>query len=182
MNNAKFQWRLGGLCLEKYADPPEDTLGELSHFELGIRRFCYEFNREVSIEINGSKIKVFLDPDICMLLEDKFPDIIANLLNNKPTEIEFVESCCVRIELVPSGSQIICNLKHFGYLLADNFTLNYQNKMLELDRTQAIAELKQFVNDVMQMALDGGYITTKEKQEFLKPITDNLPLSAFSQY
>jgi hypothetical protein len=180
-NDAKFEWRLGSPCLENYADPPEDTLGELSHFELGLRRFCYECNREVSIEIDGEKIQVFLDPDICMLLEDELPKKIGKLLNNKPTEIEFVESCCFAIQLVPIGSQISCNLKEFGYLVPNNFTLRYRKKSLELDRTQVLVELKQFVNKVMQMAVDGGYITTKEQQEFLMPIADIVSPSVFYQ-
>lgn len=52
---------------EKYADPPDDSLGELSHFELGLKLFCFECDRLVSIAIGQEKVKIFLDPDICMI-------------------------------------------------------------------------------------------------------------------
>ena len=74
MNNTqKFEFRIEELCLEKYADPPEDPLGELSEFEMGIRRFCFECNYEVLIQIGDERKRVFFDPDICMLLEENLP-------------------------------------------------------------------------------------------------------------
>jgi hypothetical protein len=52
MNNSqKFNFQLGERFLENYADPPEDPLGELTHFEMAIRRFCFEYDHTVSIEI-----------------------------------------------------------------------------------------------------------------------------------
>ncbi len=51
MNNFhQFKIKLGEPLLEKFADPPEDVLGELSHFEIGIRRFCYEGDRPIFIQ------------------------------------------------------------------------------------------------------------------------------------
>ena len=80
MNNLhKFKIRLGEPLLEKFADPPEDVLGELSHFEIGIRRFCYESNCPIFIEIGKEQIQVFLDPDISMLLEEDLSTQIAQL-------------------------------------------------------------------------------------------------------
>ncbi|NJM61714.1 MAG: hypothetical protein HC849_18375 [Oscillatoriales cyanobacterium RU_3_3] len=80
---------------EKYVDPPDDSLGELSHFELGLKLFCFECDRPVSIEIGEEKLKVFLDPDICMLLEDELPQKLSDLSQDKPIQIEFVESVCI---------------------------------------------------------------------------------------
>lgn len=179
--DTKFEWRLGATCLENHADPPEDTLGELSHFELGIRRFCYECNREVSIDIGRDRLKVFLDPDICILLEDRLPQKIENLVNNESIEIEFSESCCIKIKLVPVGSKIAFDFQYFGYLISNNFTLNYQTKIWKIDRNRVLAELKQFVGEVVQMAVDGDYITPQEKQEFLRPIANTVFPSVVSQ-
>ena len=63
---------------DKYSAPPEDPLGELSYFEMGIRRFCFERKHKVSIQIGNERIFVFLDPDICMIL-DRLPQQVSEL-------------------------------------------------------------------------------------------------------
>lgn len=113
-DSAKFDISLEEACLENYVYPPEDPLEELSNFEIGLRRFCFECNRQVSIEIGEERIIVFLDPDICMILEDRLPEQVSELSQGKKIEIEFVESCCLIIELVPCVNQINCTLKEFG--------------------------------------------------------------------
>ena len=93
MNSSqKFNFKLSERFLENYAEPPEDPLGELSHFEMGWRRFCFEFDHKVLIEIGDEKIEVFLDLDICMMIENNFPQEIAKLSQGKPIEIDFGES------------------------------------------------------------------------------------------
>jgi len=164
---------------EKYADAPDDSLGELSHFELGLKLFCFECDHLVSIEIGEQKVKVFLDPDICMLLEDELPKKISELSQGKPIKIEFVESVCLTLEWQPlTNDKISCNFKEFGYLSPNQFTLKSRNQHFELNKTQVITELKGFVEQLMEMALNGGYITREEKQEFLMPLGEIAPASA----
>ncbi|MEG4394793.1 hypothetical protein [Microcoleus sp. BROC3] len=166
---------------EKYADAPDDTLGELSHFELGLKLFCFECDRLVSIEIGEEKLNVFLDPDICMLLEDELPKKLSELSQGKPINVEFVESVCITLELQPlAQDRISCNLKKFGYLSPNQFTLKSRNQHFELNKTQVITESKEFVEQLMEMALNGGYITLEEKQEFLMPLREIAPASAIS--
>jgi hypothetical protein len=166
---------------EKFAGAPDDSLGELSHFELGLKLFCFECDRPVSIEIGEEKVKVFFDPDICMLLEDELPQKLSELSQGKPIKIEFVESVCITLELHPlANDKISCNLKKFGYLYPNQFTLKSQNKHFELNKTQVITELKEFVEQLMEMAVNGGYITPEEKQEFLMPLGEIAPASAIS--
>ena len=87
MNNySNFTIQLEQPNCEKYADPPEDSLGELSHFELGLKLFCFECDRPVSIEIGAQKVKVFLDPDICMLLEDELPKKLVSYPKGNPSK------------------------------------------------------------------------------------------------
>lgn len=182
MNNySNFTIRLEEPNCEKYADPPDDSLGELSHFELGLKLFCFECDRPVSIEIGEEKVKVFLDPDICMILEDNFPQKLSDLSQGKPIQIEFVESVCITLELQPlAKDKISCNLKKFGYLSPNQFTLKSLDKHFELSTTQVITELNKFVEQLMEMALNGGYITSEEKQEFLMPLREIAPASAIS--
>lgn len=169
-NEAKFKWKLESSRSESKADPPQDPLGELSHFELGLRHFCYECNYPISIEIGDEKRQVFLDPDICLVLEDGFPGKIGDLFHHQPIELEFTESCCIVIELVPNTNTINCKLKEFGYLSGRDFTLNYREKYFELNFIKVLEELKRFVSQILQMAVESGYITPEEKQEFLMPI------------
>ncbi|MEG4227733.1 hypothetical protein QUA35_16770 [Microcoleus sp. N9_B2] len=180
MNNyINFTIQLEKPNCEQYADPPDDSLGELSHFELGLKLFCFECDSLVSIEIGQEKVKVFLDPDICMLLEDELPKKISELSQGNPINIEFVESVCMTLELHPlANDKISCNLKRFGYLSPNQFTLKSRNQHFELNKTQVITELKGFVEQLMEMALNGGYITPVEKQEFLMPLREIAPASA----
>lgn len=182
MNNyINFTIQLEKPNCEQYADAPDDSLGELSHFELGLKLFCFECDRPVSIEIGEEKLKVFLDPDICMLLEDELPKKISELSQGKPIKIDFVESVCLTLELQPlTNDKISCNFKEFGYLSPNQFTLKSRNQHFELNKTQLIAELKGFVEQLMEMALNGGYITPEEKQEFLSPLREIAPASAIS--
>jgi len=164
MNNPqKIEILLGNPCLESYADPPEDPLGELSHFEMGLRRFCYESDRPVLIKIGNEQIQVFFDPDICMLFEDRFPEQIFQLSQGKEIELFFPESSRTVINLIPAGNKINCILNKFG-TRSDRYEC-------ELETEQVLKTLKSFLEEVMQLAVEEGYITPEEKQEFLMPTT-----------
>ena len=83
------------------------------------------------------------------------------------------------LELQPlTNDKISFNFKEFGYLSPNQFTLKSRNKHFELNKTQLIAELKGFVEQLMEMTLNGGYITPEEKQEFLMPLHEIAPASA----
>ncbi|MBE9188037.1 hypothetical protein IQ270_26195 [Microcoleus sp. LEGE 07076] len=157
----KFNFKLAQRFLENYADPPEDPLGELTHFEMAIRRFCFECDRTVSIEIGDERIQVFLDPDICMILDDNLPEQIRKLSQGRPIEIDFAESCTLTIKLVPTDDRLSCTLSKFG--------TSCWEKHFEFDRTRVLDALRGFLAEVMQLAVDKGYITAEEKDEFISP-------------
>jgi len=155
--------RLEEPFLEKYgAEPPEDPLGELSEFQLGIRRFCFECNHTVSLEIGDEAITVFLEPDICMILEE-MPYQFPKFSQGKAMEIGFCETCGLTIKLVPLAHEISCSLEYFGYSTS-------QPKNFQLDKSQVVGALKNFLDEVMQMAVDKGYITPEQRREFLMPM------------
>ena len=161
-NLHKFDIRLEEPFQEDYFDAPEDPLGELSNLEMGLRRFCFECNRQVLIEVADEKIFVLLDPDICLLL-DKLPDKVADIAFGKKNEMAFPESCFV-IELKPLAHEISCVLKEFGR--------EAKQKKFELDKNQVLETLKHFLNEVIGLAVGKGYITLEEKDEFLLPISN----------
>ncbi|MBC6472852.1 MAG: hypothetical protein GDA48_08550 [Hormoscilla sp. GM102CHS1] len=175
MNNHQFHIQLGEVCLENSDLPPSDPLGELSDFELGLRRFCYEQNRPVAIAIRLFTTRVFLYPDICMMLEDNFPEQIALLSEGKNMQMEFAESCWQILKSMPRGQKISCHIGEFGYSL--------QSKTVELDKDIVLEVLRGFLNDVMQMAVDKGYITQPDKEAFIRPafvtpLVGRLPVTA----
>ncbi len=158
---AKFNINLGDRCLPTDADPPEDSLNELSAFQLGILRFCYDCNRQVSLEIGEERLQVFLDPDICMLLEDDLPQEIANLEKGQRMKLVFCESESVIIEMVEEGATIDCSLSYFGYSVGE--------KRFQLDRDRVVMALKLFLYQIIASARDSGYITQDDTLNFLKP-------------
>ena len=148
-----------------YADPPEDPLGELTPFEMGLRNFCFECDRRFFIEVGDRTIQLFFDPDLCMILEDGLPEQIDKLSQGKDIEISIDESDEVIIKLVPVGQKILCTLRYFGSWC--------EEKTFELDKTQVLIELKRFLHQVMAMAVSEGYITPGDKDEFLAPVVVN---------
>jgi len=141
--------------------PPEDPLGELSEFEMGLRRFCFEFNHRVSIEIGDEKLDekldVFLDPDIILIL-DSLPEKILKLSRGGKIHLELPESYS-EIEFMPVGSEIYCTLRQFGQVV--------KGKHLLLGRAQVLGVLKRFLNELVRLAVDGSYISPKQGHEFL---------------
>lgn len=156
-----FSFKIGDRNLENYALPPDDPLGELSEFELGLRRFCYDCDRQVVVEIGDIKFAVFFDPDICMLLEDCFPEQIGELEQGKSIRIDFAESYHITMILTPIGEVVSCQLRKFGY------EHNYDN--YELDKKQVLGELRRFLVEVMQLAIDRDYVTLEDREKFIAP-------------
>ena len=161
MNSSqKFNFKLAERFLENYAEPPEDPLGELSHFEMGWRCFCFEYNHKVLIEIGDAQKEVFLDPDICMMIDNYFSKEIAKLSQGQKISIDFPESWFM-IRLLPRDDRISCTLSKFG-------TSGWE-KHFEFDRTQVLDVLRGFLEKVMQLSVDKGFITAEEKEEFISP-------------
>ncbi len=158
---ARFNIHLGNRCLQTYADPPEDPLNELSAFELGIRRFCYDYNRPVDLEIGEERLQVFLDPDICMLLEDELPQKIVNLEKGQNLILDFCESESVTLSMVVEDATIDCCLRYFGD--------SVKERRFTLDRDRVVMTLKLFLYQVIANARDSSYITSEETLDFLKP-------------
>jgi hypothetical protein len=157
----KINLKIAERNLENYALPPDDPLGELSDFELGLRRFCYECDRRVVVEIGEQHFTVFFDPDICIILEDRFPQQIRDLEQGKSVRIDFVESCHITIILTPMDEDVHCQLREFGY--------EHNQSDYELNKEQVLGELRRFLLEVMQLAVNFGYVTLEDKERFIAP-------------
>ncbi|MEG4351001.1 hypothetical protein QUA74_14775 [Microcoleus sp. LAD1_D3] len=49
------------------------------------------------------------------------------------------------------------------------FATSGWKKVFECDRTHVLDVLRGFLEEVMQLAVDKGYITLEEKEEFISP-------------
>ncbi len=157
----QFKIRLEERNLENLAPPPDDPLAELSAFELGLRKFCYEYDHKVIVEIGETKFNVFLDPDICMLLEDRFCENIAELEQGKTIRLDFAESYWIIIKFVPISNEIKCYLREFGY--------STDERIVMLNKQQVLDELRRFLTELMELAVNLGYISLEDKNKFIKP-------------
>lgn len=162
----QFKIKLAERILENFVDPPDDPLGELSAFELGLRKFCYEYDHKVIVEIGKTKFNVFLEPDICMLLEDRFPEQIGELEHGKTIYLEFAESYRIIIKFVPIGEEIKCYLREFGY--------SNNERIVMLNKEQVLDELRRFLTQLMELALNLNYIILEDKNEFIQPAVKDL--------
>ncbi|WP_254173464.1 hypothetical protein [Planktothrix pseudagardhii] len=156
-----FSFKIDDQNVENYALPPEDPLGELSDFELGLRRFCYEHNQRVIWEIGEIQFTVFFDPDICMLFEDRFPEQIGQLEQGQNIRIDFVESCHITVILTHEGEQLNCQLREFND--------QYNQYNYKLDKQQVLVELRAILGGLMLLASQLGYVTVEDMAEFIKP-------------
>ncbi|MEH2364069.1 hypothetical protein [Nostoc sp.] len=155
-----FYLQLAEPCRENWFIPPEDPLGELSHFDMGLRRFCFEHNQKVLLEIGDEKQELFLDPDIILIL-DEIPEKIDELYRGKKNELDFPESRMI-IYLEPRKEywRIGCTWRKYGYSI--------EEKSFELERKQLFQMLKTFVKKILTQAVDKGYIQDREKTKFMK--------------
>jgi hypothetical protein len=140
--------------------PPDDPLGELSPFEKGLRLFCYERNHVVVIEMCGKEMHVYLFPEMSLLIQ-RLPEKISDLSRGNPVVLEFSESC-MDIKFAPANEKLIGTLQSFGD--APNV------ESCELQATDIIDSLTRFVQDIIQSAVEGGYITEDDAKEFLGEI------------
>ncbi|MFB2935188.1 hypothetical protein ACE1B6_07905 [Aerosakkonemataceae cyanobacterium BLCC-F154] len=143
--------------------PPDDPLNELSDLEIGLRLFCFEWNHRISLEVGDAKKDIFLDPDIVLVIEE-LPNKIAQLSKGKKVNIDFPESYLI-LELVPLENTIDCHIRNFGY--------STEQKSFPLNKSQVLEVLTNFVTELINKAVAGGYIKATEGEEFLQPIYQN---------
>jgi hypothetical protein len=157
MNETKMMIRLEEPVSSSDYLPPDDPLGELTSFELGIRRFCYSQNYAISIDIGGKSKEVFLFPDICLLIE-RLPQQITALSHGQPIDLEFPESW-FSIELEPTNQSVICTVSEYGFAVT--------SKQFKLNFAAVLGTLSCFASQIVQLAVDGEYISQQEADQFL---------------
>ena len=96
-----------------------------------------------------------------MLLTDRFPEQIGSRDRGKSMRLDFAESYDITIILTPMGDRVICQLSKFG----DRDSLTEY----ELDKQQVLGELRRFLLEVMELSVNLGYVSLKDKSRFILP-------------
>ena len=96
-----------------------------------------------------------------LALLNRFPQLVGELEQGKSIRIDFAESYHITAILTPIGERIKCQLRKFGN---QDIQQDY-----ELDKEQVIGELRRFLIEVMQLAVDNGYVTLEDKERFIAP-------------
>jgi len=148
-NYQKFELQLAEPWVWPGLEPPDDPLGELDDLEISLRKFCFECNHKVAIRIAGEVKYIFLDPDIILILNE-LPEKISQLASGEKIELDFPESWMI-IEFVPAEGEVSCTLRKFGD--------RCQQIQFILDLPQVLGVLKSFLDTVIQMARERGYIS-----------------------
>jgi hypothetical protein len=86
---------------------------------------------------------------------------------DKSIELDFVESLDIVIKFVPIGKEIKCYLREFGYSNDERLVmLNKQQQVLD--------ELRRFLTELMEIAVNLEYISSEDKNKFIKPAFSDL--------
>jgi hypothetical protein len=67
---------------------------------------------------------------------------------------------------VPIGNEIKCYLREFGYVTDERIVM--------LNKQQVLDELRRFLTELMELAVNLSYITLEDKNEFIKPAFSDL--------
>jgi hypothetical protein len=138
---------------------PEDPLGELTAFEMALKRFCFEQNRRVLIEVGHRSMDVYLTPDIRGVL-DELPSKVGQVARGEAAFIGFPESQ-FNLAFEPMGNEIKCILSKYGQ------SVNSERFML--DTTQVLTNLRHFLQELIDLAVTQKYIISEQGNAFLAP-------------
>lgn len=153
----KIKFNLYKNVSSQHCLPPDDPLNELSPFELGMRRFCYEQNQEVLINIGCESKTVLLFPDMSLILET-LPEQLRVLSEGDRIELEFPENW-MTLTLSPIENRVIGTVTEYGTSIS--------SQRFELILAQVLDELRDFGQLIVQRAVEMRYITKEDGNEFL---------------
>jgi hypothetical protein len=154
--NQAFNMQLEKPVTKQLYDPPDDPLNEFTEFEMGLKRFCFDYNRHVLLEIDGAQIEdLYLYHDILDALEVGLIKQISVLSVRKNVFIDFADTLTLRFIPVEDEEKIICKLERIGSSQENSYLLNL---------SQVLTTLSRLVDEILNMAIAKGYITAADAQ------------------
>lgn len=156
-NLNKFSLQIQETIKDNFYNPPEDELDELSEFEIGLKRFCFEQNRYVLIQLAGKKIQLHLYHDILDALEEKWCLKILELPAGNKASITF-NDFFLEITPILNKNLAACEFTILG-------TGEYHHCTLYLSRF--LDTMRIFLDEVLGSAVKEGYINAEDIAKYL---------------
>lgn len=154
----KFNIQLHEFNQDNLYDYPEDELNELTDFEIGLKRFCFDNNSHVLLEIGSEKIILHLYHDILDALEDKWYSKIISLVTRNKINLSFSSYLDIEFNPIQHQDKVICKYTFLG---------SGEYKSCNLCFTQVVKTMSGFFGNIFDLAIQKGYITTKDFVEFI---------------
>lgn len=137
--------------------PPEDELNEFSAFEMGLKRFCFEHNRRILIELGDEKIQLHLYHDILDALEEGWSMKMSKLSAGSKVIIDF-NDFILRITPTLDENLAACEFTTFG---------TGKHNYCTLSLSQLSDKMRIFTDEILGMAVREGYINSEDIAEYL---------------
>ena len=113
-NYQNFDIQLQDLIKNDFYDYPEDELNEYTNFEIGFKRFCFDNNRNVLLEVDDEKIILHLYHDIFDALEDRWHEQITKLVSGNKINITFGSYFDLIFHPIKNKDEVICEYSFLG--------------------------------------------------------------------
>ena len=157
-NSQNFNIQLQEFIKDDFYHYPEDELNEYTNFEIGFKRFCFDNNRNVLLEVGDVKIILHLYHDILDALEDRWYEQITQLASRNKVNITFGSYFNLIFYPIKNKDEVICEYSFLGM---------GEYKTCNLCLSQVVEIMNLFVNQVFDMAIQQKYITTKDFIKFI---------------
>jgi hypothetical protein len=125
--------------------------------DLPLRRFCYEQNRRVVIQVGAAELETELDPDV-RAIWIHLPGVVARLAAGEPEELAFSERS-FDVALVPQVDTMACVVERWGSRTS--------SQSFVCDRAEVVAELRRFLDELADLAVRGGYLTAAQRDQLM---------------
>ncbi len=154
---SNFNIQLKELNRDNLYDAPKDELNEYTNFEIGLKRFCFNNNRNILLEIGDEKIILHLYHDILDALENRWHKRINELTTRNTINITFGSDFDLTFHPIQNKDELICEYTFLG---------TGEFKYCNLCLSQVVEIINSFVNKVFDMAIQQDYITAEDLFEF----------------
>jgi hypothetical protein len=137
---------------------PEDELNEFSEFEMGLKRFCFDHNCSISIQIDNEKFDLHLYHDFLDALEDKLCEKVLSLQAGNSGNIMFGDYLYLSCQPIKELNEIDCKFIMVG---------TGKSKIYSLCLSDFLEKLYCFINEILEIAVQENYIHRKDIHEYL---------------
>jgi hypothetical protein len=156
---SKINILIDKIIQDDFHDYPEDESDEFSEFEMRLKRFCFDNNRDIVMQIDETDFRLELYHDVLDALEDELCEKILRLQSGSQEYITF-------------GSYLYFNLKpdkERNSLTAELLIITTGESHLYTFCLSNFSEkINLFINAILNLAVQQGYICKEDVKESLR--------------